>query len=191
MAEKDIFEIRFHGRGGQGAKTAAAIIADAALHKGKYIQSFPEYGAERKGAPVKAFTRISDLPIRIHSGVVNPDLVIVVDPTLIGPIPVTDGLDPEKGILLVNTPKSADEIEKMIGFSGKTYTVDATRISMELFGKNIPNTPLLGAIEKITNLVGLDEIKKQLEHKLKAKIGERMFKLNIDALDKAYEETKE
>jgi pyruvate ferredoxin oxidoreductase gamma subunit len=191
MAEKDIYEIRFHGRGGQGAKTAAAIIADAALHKGKYIQSFPEYGAERKGAPVRAFTRISDRPIRIHSGVVNPDLVVVVDPTLLGSIPVIDGLDPETGILLVNTPKSADEIEKKVNFSGKTYTVDATKISMAAFGRNIPNTPMLGAIEKITNIVGLEEMKHELEKKLKAKIGDKMFQANIKALQDAYDGTKE
>ncbi len=191
MAEKDLYEIRFHGRGGQGAKTAAVIIADAALHKGKYIQSFPEYGAERKGAPIRAFTRLSDKPIRIHSGVVNPDLVVVVDSTLLGSIPVTEGLNPETGILLVNTPKTADEIENIVDFHGRTYTVDATKISMEAFGKNIPNTPMLGAIEKITNLVGLDKMKEELEKKLKAKIGDKMFQANIKALENAYNSTKE
>jgi pyruvate ferredoxin oxidoreductase gamma subunit len=183
---KDVYEIRFHGRGGQGAKTASAVIADAALHKGKFIQAFPEYGAERKGAPVKAYTRISDNPIRIHSGIVNPDLVVVVDSTLIGPINVTEGLNEKKGILLVNTNKSVDYIKNHTGFNGKVYVVDATKISMEALGRNIPNTPLLGAIEKITNLVGIDVIKQELEIKLLSKIGDKMFNANIKALENGY-----
>lgn len=184
---KDVYEIRFHGRGGQGAKTASAVIADAALHQGKFIQSFPEYGAERKGAPVRAFTRISDEPIRIHSGIVKPDLVVVVDPTLVGAINVSDGLDEEKGMMLVNTSKKPDEIKDKVGYSGKIYTVDATKISMDAFGRNIPNTPMLGAIEKITELVGIDALKQELDHKLRAKIGEKMFEANIKALQNAYD----
>ncbi len=184
-----IYEIRFHGRGGQGAKTAAAILAESALKKGKFIQSFPEYGAERKGAPVKAFTRISDSPITIHSSTKQPDLVIVVDETLIKSIPVTEGLV-EDGILLVNTKKTVDEIKKMTGFEGKIYVVDATGIAMEEFGRNIPNTPLLGAIVKVTNLVDLESIKDDLEHKLREKIGERMFQANINAVQKAFDTTQ-
>lgn len=183
----NVFSIRFHGRGGQGAKTASALLAEAALHKGKFIQSFPEYGAERMGAPVKAFTRISDKPIRIHYGVKNPDLVVVVDYSLVSKINVTEGLD-DDGILLVNTSEKVSDVKKKLNFKGKIYTIDASRIAVDEYKKNVPNTPLLGAIVKVTNIVELNDLKNELEIKMKGKLGDEIFQKNLTALDRAYNE---
>lgn len=182
-----MFEIKFIGRGGQGGKSAAAILAEAALDKGKHIQSFPEYGAERQGAPVFAYTRIDDTEIRIHSGVTNPDCVVVLDPTLLGSIPITQGMN-QDGILIVNTPKTVEEIKKITEFNGKIYTVDATKISVELFGKNIPNTPMLGAIEKATSLVTIEVLKEKIKEKFERKIGKEAVNKNLEAIEQAYNE---
>ena len=143
---KDLVEIRWHGRGGQGAKTAALLLADAALASGKYIQAFPEYGPERMGAPVASFNRISTEPIYLHSGVLSPRIVIVLDPTLVDSIDVTEGV-PQDGTILVNTEKAPADIKKALGITGsiKVYTVDASKISTETIGRDIPNTPMLGA----------------------------------------------
>ena len=187
MAE--VYSIRFHGRGGQGAKTASAILAEAALHKGKYIQSFPEYGAERMGAPVKAFTRISDEPIRIHYGIKHPDLVVVVDFSLVSKINVTEGLT-DKGKLLVNTPESPEKVKEITKFNGEVHTIDATKIAIEEYRKNVPNTPLLGAILKLTGVVELDDVKHELEIKMRSKLGDDLFNKNIKALERAYNEVK-
>lgn len=185
-----IYSIRFHGRGGQGAKTASAILAEAALHKGKFIQSFPEYGAERMGAPVKAFTRISDKPIRVHYAVKKPDLVVVVDFSLVSKINVIDGLDTEKGILIVNTNEPVDKVKEMTGFKGTIYVVDASKIAVEEYNRNVPNTPLLGAIVKITKIVDIKDVKHELELKMKGKLGKDIFERNIKALERAYDEVK-
>ena len=186
---KDIFEIRIHGRGGQGAKTAAQFIAEAALEQGKNIQAFPEYGPERSGAPVRAFTRISDKPIKTYAPVVNPDVVIVIDPTLINE-GIAEGLAKE-GILLVNSSESADAIKKKTGFTGKTYTVDATKISIEHVGKNLPNTPMLGALIKITNIVSLNSINNKVKEKFLSKLGEQKTQATIDAIKKAFDGVKQ
>ncbi|MEM4260351.1 MAG: 2-oxoacid:acceptor oxidoreductase family protein [Candidatus Woesearchaeota archaeon] len=184
-------EIKIIGRGGQGGKTAAAIIAEAALEKGFYIQSFPEYGAEREGAPVFAYTRIDDKEIRIHSGVTNPDIVAVIDPTLLTALPVTEGM-PDNAILIVNTPERPEYVRQKLNYNkGKVFTVDATHISIDCFGKNIPNTPMLGAIEKAANLVTLDAIKKKINDKFLRKIGEQGVQKNINAIERAYNEVKE
>jgi pyruvate ferredoxin oxidoreductase gamma subunit len=182
-----MIEIKVIGRGGQGGKSAAAIIAEAALEQGKFIQSFPEFGAERQGAPVFAYTRISDKEIRIHYGIKKPNIVAVLDPTLLDAIPVTDGMD-EKGIIIVNTPLSPKEIKDKLKFNGAVYTIDATKISIELFGKNIPNTPMLGAIEKASNLIGLDSLKDKIKTKFLRKIGEDATNKNILAIERAYNE---
>jgi len=184
---KDLTELVFFGRGGQGAKTAADILAEAALERGKFIQAFSEYGPERQGAPVKAFTRISNKPIRLHCGITNPDVVIVIDPTLVKSENVTEGLD-KNGILIVNTADSKESIQKHTKFKGKIYTVDATKISLEILGRNIPNTPILGAIVKITNLVSLAAIKEKIHHKLGHKLGEQIVNSNIKAVERAYQE---
>ncbi|MFH2027778.1 MAG: 2-oxoacid:acceptor oxidoreductase family protein [Nanoarchaeota archaeon] len=186
---KDIFEIRIHGRGGQGAKTASHFIAEAALDEGKYIQAFPEYGPERAGAPIKAYTRISDKPIVQYAPVVHPDLVMVIDPTLLDTIDVTEGLT-EQGILIVNTPKSSEDIKQKTKFKGKTYTIDATKISIDTVGKNLPNTPMLGAFVKITQKIPLEAVKNSIKDKFLKKIGEEKTNATIKGVELAYEQLK-
>jgi len=188
MTQK-IFEVRFHGRGGQGAKTASQFLAEAALEEGKYIQAFPEYGPERTGAPMRAFVRISDEPIRIHSGVEHPDLVLVIDPSLIGIVDVTEGLTDE-GSVVVNSPKSPDEIKAQLKFAGKLYTIDATEIAVEELGKNIPNTCVLGALLKVLPIVQIDAMKKQMEHKFGKKLGATMVQKNLNAIQRGFDEVK-
>ncbi len=190
---KEIFEIRWHGRGGQGAKTAALLLGDAALSTGKYIQAFPEYGPERMGAPVQSFDRLSDKPITIHSGITNPDIVIVLDPTLMKSIDVTDGL-PEDGHLIINTHKSPDEIRKEFNIKGrKIATCDAYKISEDTIGKKIPNTPMLGALIKVTGLLDFEKMLKDTEEKMQKKFSGRpeIVKGNIESMKRAYEEVKQ
>ncbi|MCF7861624.1 2-oxoacid:acceptor oxidoreductase family protein [Candidatus Woesearchaeota archaeon] len=186
---KEIYEIRFHGRGGQGAKTASALLASAALGIGKHIQSFPEYGAERQGAPVRAYTRISDKPITIHCAITQPDMVVVIDETLLKSIPVTEGLQ-DDGILIVNTHESPAEIKQREKYNGTVATVDATKISIDCFGRNIPNMPMVGAILKAKELVGLDAIEHEIRKKLGKKVSAEIVQKNINALHRAYEEVK-
>ncbi|MCK5282841.1 MAG: 2-oxoacid:acceptor oxidoreductase family protein [Nanoarchaeota archaeon] len=186
---KDIFEIRIHGRGGQGAKTASQFIAEAALGKGKFIQSFPEYGPERAGAPMKAFARISDKPIHSYAPVVNPDVVMVIDPTLLETVNVADGLS-EDGVLIVNTPKDTQWAQEKTGFKGKCMAVDATKIAFEAVGKNLPNTPMIGALIKATNCITLDAITESIKKKFLKKLGEEKTQATIDAVKKAHDEVK-
>ena len=141
----NLIEIRWHGRGGQGAKTASLLLADAAFNTGKYIQGFPEYGPERMGAPITAYNRISDKPITIHSNIYEPDYVVVVDDTLLESVPVTAGLKKE-GAIVINTTKSPEYLkEKLNGYDGNIYTIDARKVSEETLGKYFPNTPMLAA----------------------------------------------
>ena len=201
---KDVFEIRIHGRGGQGAKSAAEFLTGPPLEAGLYIQSFPEYGPERGGAPVKAYTRISLNKINIHSSITNPDLVAVIDPTLMESIPVTEGMD-KNSILIVNTPDTPKQVKKDTNFKGRVYTVDATAIAIKHLGKNIPNTPMLGAIIKA--MEGLkqlrsndpkkdflknspDQITKFIRHKFERKIGKDATEKNIEAVRQSYMEVK-
>ncbi|MDD3725705.1 MAG: 2-oxoacid:acceptor oxidoreductase family protein [Candidatus Ratteibacteria bacterium] len=191
MTEK-VFEVRWHGRGGQGAKTAALLFGDAALSTGKYIQAFPEYGPERMGAPVQSFNRISNNPIRDHSGIERPDVVVVLDVTLVGQIDVTDGLDPDKGLLIVNTPLGPEEIKKKIGYSGRVYTVDASRIAKETIGRDIPNTPMMGALVRVTGVIDVDNLLEDTKKKLEKKFRNRpeIVEGNISAIKRAYNEVK-
>jgi len=190
---KELTEIRWHGRGGQGAKTAALLFADACLAQGLYIQAFPEYGPERMGAPVIAFNRLSSKPILLHSGVTDPDIVIVLDPTLIESVDVTEGI-PASGVLLVNTEKSPADIKKELGVSGaiKVFTVDASKISKETIGREIPNTPMLGALIKATAIIDykemLEDTRKKLEKKFKSK--PEIVEGNVKAIERAYSEVK-
>jgi len=190
---KDLTEIRWHGRGGQGAKTAALLFADACLSSGKYVQAFPEYGPERMGAPVTSFNRLSSKPILLHSGVINPGIVIVLDPTLIETVNVTEGM-PEGGTLIINTNKKPDEIKGELKIAGgmKVYTVDASTISKETIGKDIPNTPMLGALVKTTGILDfkemLDDMKKKLEKKFKSKPD--VIEGNIKAIERAFNEVR-
>jgi len=189
---KEIFEIRWHGRGGQGAKTAALLFGDACLSTGKYIQAFPEYGPERMGAPVVSFNRISSSPIRIHSGIENPDVVVVLDFSLIEQVNVCEGLNEKDGILLINSPLTPEEIRKKINFKGKVYTVDASKIAMETIGRNIPNTPMMGALIKVTGILSIEELLKDTEKKLKVKFRNRpeIIEGNLKAIERAYNEVK-
>lgn len=188
--EKSILEIRWHGRGGQGAKTAAQLLAETALEEGKCIQAFPEYGPERAGAPIKAFTRISEKPITLHCGVSNPQIVVVVDPTLLDSVNVLDGLS-EDGFFLLNTNQSPQQVREKLNFhKGKVCTVDATKIALDTLRMPLPNTPMLGALIKVAGIVSLDNIEKKLRKKFLKKIGEEKTKGNIDGLRKAFEEVR-
>lgn len=190
---KDFVEIRWHGRGGQGAKTAALLFADSALSSGKYIQAFPEYGPERMGAPVTSFNRLSSKPILLHSGVINPDIVTVLDPTLMETVDVTEGMS-QGGVLIINTNKSSDEVRKEfnIASSIKIYTVNASLISQETIGRDIPNTPMLGALVKVTGILDfkemLEDMRRKLEKKFKSK--PEVIEGNIKAIERSYNEVK-
>jgi pyruvate ferredoxin oxidoreductase gamma subunit len=184
-----MIEIRIHGRGGQGAKSAAQLIVEAALDQGKQIQAFPEYGPERSGAPMKTYARISDGPINTYEPVIRPDTVLVIDPTLIGQVDVTQGMRRDS-ILIVNTVKSPAEIKKKSGFGGKVYTVDATGISIGLLGRNLPNTPMIGALIKVTGVVDIKYVEKRVEAMFLSKIGREKTDANINAIKKAYEEVR-
>jgi len=190
---KDLIEIRWHGRGGQGAKTAALLLADAALAQGKYIQAFPEYGPERMGAPVASFDRLASKPILLHSGVTNPDIVLVLDPTLMDSVDVTEGL-PDGGTIIINTAKSPAEVKKEANITGniKVCTVDASTISKETIGREIPNTPMMGALIKVTGILDFKELvedtRKKLEKKFRSK--PEVIDGNIKAIERAYNEVK-
>ena len=152
MKENGLIEFRWHGRGGQGAKTACLLLADAAFSAGKFVQGFPEYGPERMGAPITAYNRISDVRCSIHCNIDNPDYVVVVDETLLETVDVTHGLSPE-GAVIVNTAHSPDKIRsKLRGWQGRVCTIDARRISEETLGRNFPNTPMLSAAVKVSSL---------------------------------------
>ncbi|MFQ6066945.1 MAG: 2-oxoacid:acceptor oxidoreductase family protein [bacterium] len=185
-----ITEIRWHGRGGQGAKTAALLLAESALEAGKYVQGFPEYGPERMGAPMQSFTRISEATISLHSHVRSPDAVVVLDSTLLDTVNVALGLS-ENGVILINTSETPQAIRRRLGLDkGKVFTVDATSISLETLGKNLPNTPMLGALIKVTSLLNLDTIASSIKHKFGKKFSSRVIEGNIEAIKKAYEEVK-
>ncbi|MBQ3898319.1 MAG: 2-oxoacid:acceptor oxidoreductase family protein [Lachnospiraceae bacterium] len=183
-------EIRWHGRGGQGAKTAALLLADVAFQAGKQVQGFPEYGPERMGAPITAYDRISDKEIRVHSNIYEPDFVAVVDDTLLHSVNVTGGLK-ETGGILINTQKSKDEILPLVGdYKGKIYALDARKVSMATLGKYFPNTPMLAAMVKISEVMEMDvflrEMKTSLEHKFARK--PEVLDGNLKALNMAIEE---
>jgi pyruvate ferredoxin oxidoreductase gamma subunit len=188
-AEKKMIEIRIHGRGGQGAKSASQLIVEAAMDQGKQIQAFPEYGPERTGAPMKTYARISDHPITTYEPVIEPDTVLVIDPTLIGQVDVASGMHKDS-ILIVNTTESPGEIRKKTGFSGKVYTVDATGISIKRVGRNLPNTPMIGALIKVTGVVKMKYITQRVEGMFLKKIGREKTDANIQAIRDAYEEVK-
>jgi pyruvate ferredoxin oxidoreductase gamma subunit len=187
-----VVEFRWHGRGGQGAKTASALLAEAAFNTGKYVQGFPEYGPERMGAPITAFNRISDNVIRVHSNVYEPDFVVVVDETLLECVDVTAGLK-EDGAIIVNTAKSPDEIRPSLdGFKGKVCTIDAREISEACIGRNIPNTPMLAAAIKVSKVMSEEEFLKDMEASFKHKFANKpqVIEPNIKAIKRAVGEVK-
>jgi pyruvate ferredoxin oxidoreductase gamma subunit len=187
-----MIEIRWHGRGGQGAKTASLLLAEAAFDTGKYVQGFPEYGPERMGAPITAYNRISDEPITIHSNIYEPDYVIVVDETLVSAVDVTAGLKKE-GAIVINSAKDPEEFRPLLkGFEGKIYTIDARKISVEELGRYFPNVPMLGAIAKITKLmdedVFIEAMERSFHHKFATK--PHVIEGNMRALKRAMQEVK-
>lgn len=183
-------EIRWHGRGGQGAKTAALLLADVAFKTGQYVQGFPEYGPERMGAPITAYNRISKEVIRVHSNIYTPDLVVVVDETLLHSVDVTAGLK-EEGAIIVNTPKSAEEIKSLLnGYKGKVFTVDARRISVEALGKNFPNSPMLAAAVAVSGVMSQEEFLKEMQESYQHKFAKKpeVIEGNMKALTVTLEE---
>lgn len=188
----DVIEIRWHGRGGQGAKTAAILLAEAASQVGKYIQGFPEYGPERMGAPVTAYTRIGDKPIRIHANILEPDIVVILDPTLIRATDVASGVS-ENGIFIINTIESPAVMRKKLNLKGgRVFTVDANNISLETIGRVIPNTPLMGALIKVAEVIPYDDFLKIMKEEFEKKFKSRpeVVEGNIKAMERAYQEVK-
>lgn len=189
---KGLTEIRWHGRGGQGAKTAALLLADVAFSTGAEVQGFPEYGPERMGAPITAYNRISDKPIRVHSNIYAPDYVVVVDETLLEDIDVTAGLS-EEGAVIINTAKTKEEILPMLkGYKGRVCTIDARKVSMEALGVYFPNSPMLAAVVKVSGIMPEDkfltEMQMSYEHKFASK--PQVIEGNMKALKIALEEVK-
>ncbi|MCD7872300.1 MAG: 2-oxoacid:acceptor oxidoreductase family protein [Clostridiales bacterium] len=185
-------EIRWHGRGGQGTKTAALLLADVAFKTGSYVQGFPEYGPERMGAPITAYNRISPCEIRVHSNIYHPDYVVVVDEGLLDSVDVTDGLS-EKGAILINTSKSKSDIEKHLnGYRGKVFTIDARKVSMECLGRYFPNTPMLAGIVKVSGVMEketfLNEMEASFKHKFSSK--PEVIAGNMNALKMAFDDVK-
>jgi len=186
---KNIVEIRWHGRGGQSAKTAALLLADVAFQTGKSVQGFPEYGPERMGAPITAYNRISDTPIRVHSNIYEPDYVVVVDESLLETVEVTKGLKKD-GAIIVNTGRSKEAVlPHLHGYEGKIYTVDAHKISMETLGRYYPNMPMLASVVKVSKVMDeetfLTEMKGSFKHKFARK--PEVIEGNMRALKMAME----
>lgn len=192
MATNDLVEIRWHGRGGQGAKSACLLLADVAALQGKFVQGFPEYGPERMGAPITAYNRISEKRCSIHSNIYYPDYVAVVDETLLDSVDVTGGLK-EDGAIIINTPSSPQNIRaKLPGWSGKVYTIDARRISEEILGSYFPNTPMLAALVKVSGILETDrflaDIEESFQHKFASK--PQVIEGNMATLRKSLEEVQ-
>ena len=188
----NLIEIRWHGRGGQGAKTASLLLADAAFNTGKYIQGFPEYGPERMGAPITAYNRISTEPITIHSNIYEPDYVVVVDDTLLESVDVTAGLK-KTGAIVINTTKDAEYLKQHLnGYEGEIYKIDARKISLETLGKYFPNTPMLAAIVKVSKIMTDEEFLNDMQGSFKHKFAKKpeVIEGNMKALEIALKEVE-
>lgn len=189
---ENLIEIRWHGRGGQGAKTASLLLADAAFNTGKYIQGFPEYGPERMGAPITAYNRISNSPITIHSNIYEPDYVVVVDDTLLQAVDVTAGLK-TGGAIVINTTKGYEELKPHLNnYEGSVYCIDAKKISIEALGKYFPNTPMLAAIVKVSGIMSDEDFLKDMEGSFKHKFAKKpeVIDGNMKAISLALQEIK-
>jgi pyruvate ferredoxin oxidoreductase gamma subunit len=185
---KEMLEIRWHGRGGQGAKTAAMLFAETAIEEGKYGQGFPDYGPERMGAPLRGFTRVSNQPIIIHSSIEEPLVVVVLDQTLLNSVNVVEGV-PSDGIIIVNTHLTPKQIREKLKISDrKIFAVNATQIALDTIGKPIPNTVMLGALIKITGIFDINDMEKNITTKFNKKFGEKIAAGNVKAIKKAFEE---
>lgn len=190
--DSNTVEIRWHGRGGQGAKTACLLLADVAFSSGKQVQGFPEYGPERMGAPITAYNRISDGQNRVHSNIYNPDYVVVVDETLLHSVDVTAGLS-EDGAIIINSSKEPAELRKLLGgYKGRVCTVDAEKISVATLGKNFPNTPMLAATVKVSKVVENDKFLQDMESSFRHKFASKpnVIQGNMEALKLSMEEVK-
>lgn len=190
--KNDAVEIRWHGRGGQGAKTACLLLADVAFNQGKHVQGFPEYGPERMGAPITAYNRITDTHCKVHSNIYKPDYVVVVDETLLKTVDVTSGIK-EGGALIINSGKSPEEIRKNLpDYEGRICAVDAEKISMETLGKNFPNTPMLAAVVKVSGVIDENQfvldMRESFQHKFANK--PQIIDGNMLALKKALDEVQ-
>ena len=188
----DTVEIRWHGRGGQGTVTAAKVLADACLSGGRYVQAFPEYGPERAGAPLRAFNRVSSREIRMHCPVLHPQVISVVDATLLDSINVADGAT-DQAIFVVNSSKDPQEIREKLkaGPNQKVFTVDATKIALDCIGRALPNSPMLGAICKITELITLEHLLEDVRKSFGKKFAQKIIDGNLEATRRGYEEVKE
>lgn len=179
-----LIEVRWHGRGGQGIVTVSRMLAYAALLDGKYVQAFPEFGPERRGAPVTGYSRISDEPIRIHSQIYNPNIVVIVDPTLIGKIDLAKGLV-SGGIVVAHTERSPDDLKKELNIdNAKVYTIDAMRIALDVLGRPIYNTAMLGALIKAAPLAKMESLNKVVLERFPGAVGEK----NVAVIKRAFEE---
>lgn len=188
----DILEIRWHGRGGQGTKTASLLLADAAFNTGKYVQGFPEYGPERMGAPITAYNRISDERCTVHSNIYEPDYVVVTDATLLSAVDVTHGLK-NGGAIIINSNKAPELLRPLLrGWSGKICTIDADKISTETLGQNYPNTPMLGAVVKISGMIPeadfISYMEESFRHKFATK--QQVVDGNMKALERSMKEVR-
>ncbi|MDR1482409.1 MAG: 2-oxoacid:acceptor oxidoreductase family protein [Synergistaceae bacterium] len=186
--ESGMIEVRWHGRGGQGAKSASAILAEVLFEGGRHVQSFPEYGAERQGAPIRAYNRVSNKPIRRRCGVQNPDVVVVVDPTLAVSANPSEGCG-DDAVYLVNTPENTSDVRVKLGLpeSATVLAVDATKITMEEFGQNRPNTPLLGALSRIFNDVSAEDFANHFSRKMKS-LPKKLLEANKRAIMRGRDE---
>lgn len=182
-------EIRWHARAGQGAVTAAKLVADTALMDGAYIQAMPEYGPERTGAPLKAYTRVCNEPIEVHNTITNPNIVVVLDDTLLDIVDVTEGIK-DDGVVILNTEMSADEARGKLNVPAtvKVAVVDASSIALDTIKRDIPNTPIVGALSKVTGVVPVDQVKERLRITFGKKFAQEMIDANLNSVDRAYEE---
>ncbi|MBI4833943.1 MAG: 2-oxoacid:acceptor oxidoreductase family protein [Planctomycetes bacterium] len=183
-----VTEIRWHARGGQGAMLAARTLARVAILQGKYAQGMPEFGPERMGAPIRAYNRVSDNNFSLYCNVVSPDVVVVLDPSLMSVVDVTEGLN-KGGTIIINTPKTADEMRKKLKLANgsKVYTVDATGISIAMLGRPMPNTPMLGAIVKATNVIGLEGLLDDIKHSFGEKFSAKVVEGNLNSIKQGYD----
>lgn len=189
---EEMVEIRWHGRGGQGTVTAAKVFADACLRGGRYVQAFPEYGPERSGAPLRAYNRISSKELRMHCPVLRPNIVVVVDATLLDGINVADGA-PDDAAFVVNSSKEPQEIREKLKAKPlqKVFTVDATKIAIDCFGKPLPNSPLVGSLTKVSGLVSLQWVLEDVQKSFGKKFSQKIIDGNLEAVKRGYEEVRE
>lgn len=184
--KRDPIGIRWHARGGQGAVTSSKILAEAAKFEDNYFLGLPDYGAERAGAAMRSFTKVSSKPIRALCEIAEPDAVVVLDSTLLGEVNVVAGLK-EDGVLVINTTESPSDIRAKLGYKGKIFTIDATSISMENSGRNIPNIAMLGALAQTVEVVSKENLVKMIKESFGGKFKQSVVEANVRAFEKAYE----